>query len=353
MGNCASDTDPAAVGSKAIDSQLAKDKRMLDKEVKLLLLGPGESGKSTIVKQMRIIHMKGFSADELKGYIAIVHSNVITAMIALVKALNKTDQIKELPSSLIPDANIFLEDGNIASITELSQPMASSIKRLWADPIVKARYDNSSDFQIIDSAAYFFNEIDKISAPDYMPDELDVLHARVRTTGITEITFEIASTPFRMVDVGGQRSERKKWVHCFQDVTAILFVVSMSEYDQKLREDQSVGRMEESMNLFEEICNCSWFFNTSIILFLNKSDLFEAKAARINLNVCFSDYTGGLDPKAAMNFLKDKFVGLNRSKTKKVYSHVTCATNTENIRFVFVAVENIVLDKNLSNLGVM
>jgi len=43
----------------------------------------------------------------------------------------------------------------------------------------------------------------------------------------------------RLFDVGGQRSERKKWIHCFEDVTAIIFCVAMSEYDQVLHEDET------------------------------------------------------------------------------------------------------------------
>ena len=62
----------------------------------------------------------------------------------------------------------------------------------------------------------FFNDIDRISAKDYNPDVQDVLRARSKTTGITETEFEVDSTKFRMVDVGGQRSERKKWIHCFE-----------------------------------------------------------------------------------------------------------------------------------------
>jgi len=120
----------------------------------------------------------------------------------------------------------------------------------------------------------------------------------------------------RLFDVGGQRSERKKWIHCFEDVTAIIFCVAMSEYDQVLHEDETTvsnkkirllfivynnhqlsvlllqNRMQESLKLFDSICNNKWFGETSIILFLNKKDLFEEKILRSSLNICFPEYSG-------------------------------------------------------------
>ena len=78
-------------------------------------------------------------------------------------------------------------------------------------------------------------------------------------------------------DVGGQRNERKKWIHCFENVTAVIFVAALSEYDQVLYEDETTNRMTEALNLFDEICNSRWFRETSMILFLNKRDLFQAK----------------------------------------------------------------------------
>jgi hypothetical protein len=93
------------------------------------------------------------------------------------------------------------------------------------------------------------------------------------------------------VDVGGQRSERKKWIHCFQDVTAVIFCVALSEYNLMLQEDTS-NRMQESLKLFREICNSPWFENTAIVLFLNKNDLFRDKIQKVDLNVCFDDYKG-------------------------------------------------------------
>lgn len=67
---------------------------------------------------------------------------------------------------------------------------------------------------------------------DYLPSQQDILLARKPTKGIHEYDFEIKNVPFKMVDVGGQRSERRRWFECFDSVTSILFLVSSSEYDQ-------------------------------------------------------------------------------------------------------------------------
>ena len=127
---------------------------------------------------------------------------------------------------------------------------------------------------------------------DYCPTTDDVLRVRVKTTGVSEIFFDLAQVRFRMVDVGGQRSERRKWIHCFQDVSAVIFFVAMSEYNQYLAEAPEVKRMHESIALFDEIVNARWFQNSNIILFLNKSDLFKEKIAKIDMKCMFADYTG-------------------------------------------------------------
>lgn len=108
-----------------------------------------------------------------------------------------------------------------------------------------------------------------------MPTERDALTVRARTTGIIELEFTFMRVPYRLMDVGGQRSERKKWIHCFQDVKAILFVAALSGYNQMLFECVHRNRLLEAIELFDEICNTTWFRRTSIVLFLNKSDLFR------------------------------------------------------------------------------
>ena len=118
------------------------------------------------------------------------------------------------------------------------------------------------------------------------------MHARKATKGVTEYVIPINSIPFRFVDVGGQRSQRQKWLQCFDSVTAILFLVSSSEFDQVLMEDRRTKRLEESKNIFETIINLRYLQTIAFILFLNKTDLLEAKLATRASNIAhyFPDY---------------------------------------------------------------
>ena len=153
-------------------------------------------------------------------------------------------------------------------------------------------FSRSREYQLNDSAAYYLNQLDRIASPHYVPSQQDVLRTRVKTTGIIETQFNFKGLHFKMFDVGGQRSERKKWIHCFEGVTAIIFCVALSGYDLVLAEDEEMNRMMESMKLFDSICNNKWFVETSIILFLNKKDLFEEKIRHSPLTICFPEYKG-------------------------------------------------------------
>jgi guanine nucleotide-binding protein G(i) subunit alpha len=184
----------------------------------------------------------------------------------------------------------------------------------------------------------YFDSIERIAQPDYLPTDQDVLRSRVKTTGITETTFIIGDLTYRMFDVGGQRSERKKWIHCFENVTTILFLVAISEYDQLLFEDETVNRMQEALTLFDSICNSRWFVKTSIILFLNKIDRFKEKLPVSPMKNYFPDYEGGADYAAACDYILNRFVSLNQAEQKQIYTHFTCATDTTQIRFVMAAV---------------
>jgi len=336
--------------NREIEGEIKKEKVRLDAEIKLLLLGAGESGKSTIAKQMKIIHLDGFSQEERESYKSIIASNTLGSMRVLVTAA--ADMGIELQSSNRDAASNILSD-NAGFHGTLGASVARDIKQLWADPAIRSVYNRSAEFQLNDSAGYYFDAIDRIAQPDYSPTEQDVLRSRTKTTGIIETEFGIEGVLFRMVDVGGQRSERKKWMYCFQDVTAVIFCVAMSEYDLKLYEDDTTNRMHESLKLFKEISNTKWFVNTAMILFLNKADLFKEKIRKVDLTVAFPDYTGGKNYEAASEYIKKAFLAQTENPKKAVYSHFTCATDTQNVSVVFNAVKDIILNDTLTEAGMM
>eukprot|EP00163_Fabomonas_tropica_P007430 TRINITY_DN1713_c2_g5_i2.p1 TRINITY_DN1713_c2_g5~~TRINITY_DN1713_c2_g5_i2.p1 ORF type:complete len:353 (-),score=128.43 TRINITY_DN1713_c2_g5_i2:366-1424(-) len=352
MGLCASkgDDDGGRSRSNQIDKQLKEGKQAIENEVKLLLLGAGESGKSTIFKQMRIIHQEGYSQEERMAFKDVIYSNTIQSM----KVLINGSFTKDIPLDTDDHEQLAERILNLSATGEaFTAEIGKAIQELWNDKGIQQTFECANEFQLNDSAKYYFDCIDRISDPNYLPTQDDVLRSRVRTTGIVETVFNVGGLQFRMVDVGGQRNERKKWIHCFQDVTAVIFVTSLSEYDQVLYEDETQNRMKESLNLFDEICNSRWFADTSLILFLNKTDLFKEKIAQTDLSVCFPEYTGGKDFDNASKFITDKFLELNKNPNKTVYTHLTCATDTKNVKVIFAAVKDTIVQTSLKKAGFM
>ncbi|THH23211.1 hypothetical protein EUX98_g7972 [Antrodiella citrinella] len=325
------ENDEARARNDEIESQLKRDRMMAKNEIKMLLLGAGESGKSTVLKQMKLIHHGGYNDSERESYKEIIFSNTIQSMRAILDAMPHLD-IQLAPQndarrSVVLSLPLQLETDVLAS------DIADAVRGLWKDPAVREAVSRSREFQLNDSAIYYFNAIDRMSQPNFMPTDQDILRSRVKTTGITETTFKVGELTYKLFDVGGQRSERKKWIHCFENVTALVFLVSLSEYDQMLYEDESVNRMQEALTLFDSICNSRWFVKTSIILFLNKIDLFAEKLPRSPLGDYFPDYQGGDNYDAACAYLLSRFVSLNQSAaTKQIYAHYTCATDTQQIK---------------------
>ncbi|KAL1230084.1 Guanine nucleotide-binding protein G(q) subunit alpha [Trichinella pseudospiralis] len=338
--------------NREIEKQLQRDKRNARRELKLLLLGTGESGKSTFIKQMKIIHGSGYSDEDKRGLIRVVFQNIFMAMQAMIRAMDTLKVPYGDPSN--EEKAVIIRAIDYESVTTFEEPYVSYIRDLWNDKGILEVYDRRREYQLTDSAKYYLSDIDRISQPNYLPTEQDILRVRVPTTGIIEYPFDLEQIIFRMVDVGGQRSERRKWIHCFENVTSIMFLVALSEYDQVLVECDNENRMEESKALFRTIITYPWFQNSSVILFLNKKDLLEEKIMTSHLVDYFPEYDGPpRDAIAAREFILKTFVDLNPDADKIIYSHFTCATDTENIRFVFAAVRDTILQHNLKEYNLV
>jgi len=351
MGLCASQESAEDVAkregdrarSREVDKAISVTQHSDQQIYKLLLLGAGESGKSTLFKQMQKIYGKGFTESDRKTYIPVISNNILASIKMLVTQAARYGGVKNEQSRRIV---LEAKDEQLVDMA-----LGPHMKAMWLDPGVQAAYDHKSRFQLNDSTDYYFARIDEIMQPKYVPNEQDVLRSRVPTTGIVENTFEIDGNAFRMVDVGGQRSERKKWIHCFENVTAVLFVAALSAYDQVLYEDDNTGHMVEALELFEEVTNSEWFHKTSMILFLNKKDLFADKLKKVPLQNFYPLYAGATFEDATL-FIQELFEEKNRQE-KDIYTHVTCATDTSNVFTVFNYVKDIIIKRGLSRAGLM
>ncbi|KAH9257604.1 hypothetical protein BASA81_004053 [Batrachochytrium salamandrivorans] len=340
--------------------------------VKLLLLGAGESGKSTIFKQLKILYSveKGYTTKEREQTKPYIYGNVFSNLKTVVENSDKLGPMVDLEAKQKFLALVKADD---EPAPEITKAVAEILIQVWNDEGVQQTWKQRAKFQVQDALKYYLVEaLDRIATPGYMPTDADILRSRVRTTGIQEENYRIDDVDFAMFDVGGQRNERKKWIHCFDQVTAVIFVAAISEYDQVLYEDNTMNRIQEALLLFEEIANSKWFKQTSIMLFLNKRDLFAEKICDVPFRAegrfenfqgphvvsgTASAQVGTPEHKqcydAASSFLKQEFLSRNKSSGKEVYCHLTCGTDTNNVKVVFDACKDIILKSNLHGSGFM
>lgn len=426
-----SDLDPFLEDKRIndlIEQRIKMTKQNERDEFKLLLLGAGESGKSTVLKQLKLLHKGGFTQQERAQYSQVIWCDAVQLMKTLIlkarlmgipldcdqegsdlikfrQCVLRADPLDSVDtgtaggdkflseyilkysdsSKLLRQQNLDGKVGGVftsdikddwnedlgstqsgdarrlnvlknlpkSEVTSRLQ-LAHAIHALWTrDNGVRKCYNRSNEFQLESLANYYFENILKFSNEAYLCSDTDILQGRIKTTGITENNFVIKNYKIKVLDAGGQRLERKKWIHCFENITAVIFVLALSEYDQKLFEDERVNRMHELVVLFETLCNSKWFTNTPFILFLNKMDLFEKKLQHLPLRQFCPDYTGPLrDVDEAVKFFEKNLLLMKKSNMP-LYIHRTCATDTGSMRFVLSAVTDLIIQLNLKRSGIL
>jgi len=370
---------------RSVQREIERDKIIETRVHKLLLLGAGGSGKSTFFKQLKTIHGDGHTPREKDGFKRQVYGQVIESMQILVRQCKlltdgpsedmenderAVNMRNEMTEEEIADYKIDVEfAGSCKSLLDLpngaagmDEILADHVTRLWNDcPAIIRMFEHRNKICVPDSSGYFFKQMDRIGKSDYVPNNDDILFVRYRTTGMTEKEFRINEAIFKVHDVGGQRNERKKWIHFFDGVTAVLFVVSLTCYDEVPFEDVTdldadvtlANSMLESIKVFEETLNTRCFQRTGFILFFNKSDLMQEKIKRIPITTAFPEYRGQQQYKPAVEYIQNYFLELNKVKEREMFGHITTATDTKNVEKVFNDVQQCVVNWSLRMAGLV
>mmetsp|Transcript_110528 Transcript_110528/g.165451 ORF Transcript_110528/g.165451 Transcript_110528/m.165451 type:complete len:423 (-) Transcript_110528:6-1274(-) len=382
------------IKSNQIEKELEIARKQEKKKFKLLLLGAGESGKSTILKQMRILHGAPWDDDELRMYGVVVRSNAIVAVKKLCLLINKRnleDKLAEEPENPglgmtpkaayddicsyvtkreVPPPQDFPEGSENDWVGE--SPRAGigpnvearlflhkwkEMKCIWESATAKEIWQHRATVNLIDGHKLYLDSLERIASPTYKPSRDDILNARIKTTQVIVEKYEIENVMFELYDVGGQRSERRKWLDCFDDMDAVIFVAAISEYDQGLAESKKTNRMSEAIEVFRAVCRNRSFKDTPMVLFLNKKDVYAEKIqySDIAKQEPFKDYEGPeKDFKAGAEYFISHFQDcMNKGGRKDQYIHVTCATDTEQMKVVMESTRKNTFKANLENAGML
>ncbi|KAG0726289.1 Guanine nucleotide-binding protein G(f) subunit alpha [Chionoecetes opilio] len=347
--------DPERRASRELEKQISQWMKEYNKAIKILLLGAGESGKTTIIKQMKILHINGFSKEDRQEKKQDIRNNILEGITTLTRQLD----VLGVPLGV---------QGNQAakSYVLAITPEDFTFPQAWREGGGRRSRRKEGG---------------------------DILHSRRRTTDIQKIEFEVrvpkkyggGTLNFWMFDVGGQRGERKKWIQVFDGIQAVLFLVSASCFDLVIREDEETNRLQESINIFKSVWHSRFLKDSGFIVFLNKQDILKEKVASGKcIGDHFPDYSSyTLEDKDGVTgedqeylktrcFIREKFMAISKEVVRAVerkmtpggplllsdegprtcYCHFTTATDTNNVRIVFEDVHNMIIKWNLEKIGV-
>lgn len=305
----------------------------------ILFVGAGDSGKSTLRKQVSNIYESTFrSPDFRKSFATIIVGNLLDGTLQVLTHMDAHD---------VEVFDMLKEEAREGK-DYISAWAAKTIFSLYTEnpkfrQTIKVR---GSEVQLADNYHDFCKRLREYpvwGGQGWIPNVDDCVRARARTTGVAKVDLVIDKRKFTIVDVGGQRAERRKWLNNTANVRSVdlvVFVASLSEYDQRLFEERSKNRLEESLDLFSECINSDWLKDRPAVLYLNKKDVFDRKfkKEKIPLNVSgrFPDAPSGdsVDSAQAITWIVSKYAK-RRKCNQRLSAFVMSATSPDRVKTVF------------------
>ncbi|PIC17540.1 hypothetical protein B9Z55_023749 [Caenorhabditis nigoni] len=404
----------AAAKNRQIETQIRIENQANKRKIKMLLLGISDSGKSTIVKQMRVNYCNGFNETEVVNAIFLIRNNIIDAFKHISLLILDSHIIKSDTEKVLLKLFAF-ESQKIEMMQEVDElRLINSIRVLECITVFFEHY--SFHPMIPDNIHYFFPHLERIAVSEYMPTVEDLIHMRQTTLGVHEISFDYQTQTIRLIDVGGQKTERRKWIHFFEGVTAVMFVCSLSSFNQATEQEpnnafakgdgrrkqstptvlvsvvgvvtqqsakqnsgplywqsqaetwgtklidnalfkisfQMVNRLDESVDLFTSIRENNFLKSSNFMLFLNKIDLLGKKLETIQFVNHFPAYeqwiTNDNSVQSVAEFIESMFRE-GLDANQKIYAHLTQATITTNIEYTFGLCCDVIFNKNIETLS--
>ncbi|KAI4599997.1 Guanine nucleotide-binding protein alpha-2 subunit [Pestalotiopsis sp. 9143b] len=273
LSSASSEKSEVQKRSRAIDHDLKKEKKKKKQnEYKILLLG--SESRSYLLSAAHRKDEKKFMHQDLMEYRPVILSNMAKCIHALVQQMRNAELRKdsrylwayvELIEEYLPD-----NGGNSWPARELDDRFYDALKTIVSDSLVsdlvrKSSFDKKAHWP--GPAKHYFESIPRISATNYVPTELDILHTTTfmaKSRGVNLIKIKDAEIGVEFIDVGGLLGKKGKWIHQFEAAVFLVFVIDMEEC-------QHSGQMIETMKNVEAVIESPWFKEASILLLVNKA----------------------------------------------------------------------------------
>jgi guanine nucleotide-binding protein G(i) subunit alpha len=318
---------------------------------KIIELGCNWGGKTTLFKSAKMLFGGGFSEVDRVGFRDIIYSNILYSMRLLMENALQDISTPKSEKQFIKTYGSEILD--MFADFSIERTALHKVPTLWQQKSIQKAYSYRNTTFHIPEIEKFCNDMPRISEDEYMPNELDVLCSRVKTTGIVYSDFVENGYEVELIDVGSERNERKKWFSCFDQVTDLMYVVGADEFDMLCYEDNETNRLQESLNCWIEMINSQYFTaqKTNVFLVFNKIDLFMSKmmTQSVDLSQFFKGYKPALfasDPVTeahrALSFLINKFLGAVSEK-RKIHVCLTNAIDMQCMRRFWKAVLSVPL----------
>ncbi|CAK5277925.1 unnamed protein product [Mycena citricolor] len=387
--------------SRRIDDDLLQSKKLWDKksqDVKILLLGQSESGKSTVLKNFRLRFTPQYFDTERAAWRMVVLLNLIGSLRVIVDTIREELEYPEFNlvselhqqrcaeldpvlheerivndlisvSSQVPGEVTVRPGGEWKAILSGSEPaknaasvvisMRDEMEALWADTAVRELL-GKKDISLRDAGGYFMDDIQRVTESDYVPTDSDILRARIKTMGIEEHFFEKEKAlgskgvkDFWIYDVPGSRGSRAVWIPFFDQVQALVFLTPLSFYEV-LEEDVGVNRLEDSVILWKDICSNKLLEHCQIILFFNKMDILKTK---LRGGLIIKDYVPSFADRpntyaGAISYFKEKFKAYHKRgspQPRSFFFYETTAVDTRSTAKIIGAVHEEIFRRHLKD----
>jgi len=342
------------------------------KSIQVLILGLENSGKKTLMKQIRLLYGSGLDPEEIKNYVSIVRRNVVESIQVLVHNLEHSysdlSAVVSSPPLLKQISSLDISDlkADLLQDQKAFETAAKTISILWQDTLFqRTLLQNPGKFPSLASSQYFLNQLNHIIPASYVPSDNDILRCREPTLGLLEATVQIQESSFRFLCMRGSKGQRRKWLPSFgageESIAAVMFVASLDEYDQThpnpnrdslkeeilsafpdwspsvihtvvdFLEEENVSKLRDSIDFFEEICGNKFYEHVGLVLLLNRRNIFNEKLKTVPLNRHFHDYRDGDSPDSAARYIEHLFKEKNKYSTRKIYSFSTDAIDKGNV----------------------